>query len=174
MAASETAWNSSELLSACCGATVKVWNPIQADRFGEVKLNEGTPVYTLDWSTNNKVLAVAGDKPQVSMYGNGQLIGQVPAIISPNLDGVTCMRFGSDSKRMILGCKNRFLHILDLRNQVRRQAFLAAPACVKTHRACAHIPASCSFWHERCHSIARATIIGDTAALRLLPWPAYC
>ena len=44
------AWNTSELLAACCGAAVKVWSPFSAEPRREVKVNEGTEVHALDWS----------------------------------------------------------------------------------------------------------------------------
>ncbi len=118
------AWGTSELLAACCGPAVKLWNPVSADKAqqAETKLNEGTTVHALDWSSNNKVLAVAGEKAQVSMYGNGQMIGQIPNLPTPSIDGITSVRFGSDSKRMVIGCKNRSLHVLDLRQQVSELA----------------------------------------------------
>lgn len=113
------AWNTSELLAACCGAAVKVWSPISAEPRREVKLSEGTDVHALDWSGNNKVLAVAGDKAQITMVGGGKVIGYVPEAIDPSLSGITAMRFSADSKKLAIGCANRTVHIRDLRSQVR-------------------------------------------------------
>ena len=111
------AWNTSELLAACCGAAVKVWSPFSAEP--RRKVNEGTEVHALDWSGNNKVLAVAGDKAQISMLGGGKVIGCVPEAIDPSLSGIISMRFSADSKKLAIGCANRMLHIRDLRSQVR-------------------------------------------------------
>ena len=108
------------MLAACCGPTIKLWNPTVSGKEKEIKISEGTMVYALDWSTNNRVLAAAGDKAQVSMYNSGQRIGQIPNLISPSIDSITCLRFSNDSKKMVFGCKNRSMHILDLRQQVRK------------------------------------------------------
>lgn len=113
------AWNTSELLAACCGATVKVWSPISQEQRREVKISEGTDVHALDWSGNNKVLAVAGDKPQIAMVGGGKVIGYVPEVVEPELNGILAMKFSADSKKLAIGCSNRALHIRDLRSQVR-------------------------------------------------------
>lgn len=48
------AWNTSELLAACCGGSVKVWSPLGGER-KEVALTEAAEVHALDWSGNNKV-----------------------------------------------------------------------------------------------------------------------
>jgi WD40 repeat protein len=121
-------WSPTGQLSACCGPTVKIWTPGAQDGSRERKINEGTPVYAVDWSTNNKVLAVAGDKAQVSMYSGSTVIGQVPTVVNPHIDTITCMRFSHSSKKMVIGCKNRTMHILDLRQQVGNPAALQAAA----------------------------------------------
>jgi hypothetical protein len=146
---------SGDLLAACCGGAVKVWSPendnANAANADGARLPTADPTaasssaVALDWSANNKVLAVAGDRPQVLMYGGGQLIGQVPAAGAatsagggnpssaasaltaagtataqggPALTGnITALRFGSDSKRMVVGCRSRAVHVLDLRQQ---------------------------------------------------------
>jgi hypothetical protein len=125
MAVSIESWNTSELLAACCGGAVKVWGAAAADARREVHLSEGAPVAALDWSGNNKVLAVAGDKAQVTMVGGGKVIGYVPEAPEPGLAGITAMRFSADSKKLAIGCANRALHIRDLRSQVGAAA--AAP-----------------------------------------------
>jgi hypothetical protein len=66
------------------------------------------------------VLAVAGDKAQITMVGGGKVIGYVPEVPEASLSGVTAMRFSADSKRLAIGCANRALHIRDLRSQVGR------------------------------------------------------
>ncbi|KAI8471094.1 MAG: WD40-repeat-containing domain protein [Monoraphidium minutum] len=129
MAGGVEAWNTSELLAACSGTTVKVWSPVSAEPRREVKINEGTEVHALDWSGNNKVLAVAGDKPQITMVGGGKVIGYVPEAIDASLSGVTAMRFSADSKKLAIGCANRTLHIRDLRSQG------AGNKCLTDHRA---------------------------------------
>lgn len=109
------AWNTSELLAACCGAAVKVWSPAGARR--EVSLSEPAPAAALDWSGNNKVLAVAGERPQITMVGGGKVIGYVPEAPEAGLGGVLAMKFSGDSKKLAVGCANRALHIRDLRSQ---------------------------------------------------------
>jgi WD40 repeat protein len=113
------AWNTSELLAACCGTTVKVWSPAAAEPRHEVKLSEGADVHALDWSGNNKVLAIAGDKPQITMVGGGKVIGCVPEGVEPGLAGISAIKFSGDSKKLVVGCANRALHVRDLRSQVR-------------------------------------------------------
>jgi hypothetical protein len=155
--ASSAVWSgpSGDLLAACCGGAVKVWSPASGANDANAVDGARLPaaagslaVAALDWSANNKVLAVAGDRPQVLMYGGGQLIGQVPAAgapasslggasaassavtaattttttpsaagLLPLAGGITALRFGSDSKRMIVGCRSRAVHVLDLRQQ---------------------------------------------------------
>ncbi|GBF92692.1 hypothetical protein Rsub_05061 [Raphidocelis subcapitata] len=111
------AWNTSELLAACCGSTVKIWSPAAAEPRREVKLSEGADVHALDWSGNNKVLAIAGDKPQITMVGGGKVIGSVPEGVEPGLAGIAAIKFSGDSKKLVVGCANRTLHIRDLRTQ---------------------------------------------------------
>jgi hypothetical protein len=118
MATGIEAWNTSELLAACCGSTIKVWSPMQPDQRREVKLAEGAATNALDWSGNNKVLAVAGDKAQITMVGGGKVIGYVPEAPEPNLGGILALKFSGDSKKLAIGCGNRLLHIRDLRSQV--------------------------------------------------------
>ena len=120
MASSIEAWNTSELLAACCGSAVKVWSPAAPDTRHEVALDEGAPVAALDWSGNNKVLAAAGAKPQITMIGGGRVIGYVPEAPEPGLAGISALKFSADSKKLAIGCANRALHIRDLRSQVGR------------------------------------------------------
>jgi WD40 repeat protein len=148
---------SGDLLAACCAGAVQVWRPSSngaaADEARLPSSADASPssAVALDWSANNKVLAVAGDRAQVCMYGGGQLIGQVPAAGAatsataaaatgacgpssgasaathqsapassssiPLTGGITALRFGGDSKRMIVGCRSRAVHVLDLRQQ---------------------------------------------------------
>lgn len=119
------AWNTSELLAACCGPTVKVWPAAPAadgaadGRGKDFRIADAADVAALDWSGNNKVLALAGDRPQITMVGGGRVIGHVPEAPEAALAGVLCMRFSGDSKKLALGCANRTLRIRDLRSQVR-------------------------------------------------------
>jgi WD40 repeat protein len=53
-------------IAAACGAVVKVWDPSNPNT--EVKIFEGTSVYAVAFNVNNKILAVGGDKCQVSLY----------------------------------------------------------------------------------------------------------
>ncbi|KIZ05202.1 hypothetical protein MNEG_2756 [Monoraphidium neglectum] len=129
MAAGPEAWNTSELLAACCGAAVQVWAPLSADPRRDVAIDEAAGVSALDWSGNNKVLAVAGDKAQITMVGGGKVIGYVPEVPEASLSGVTAMRFSADSKRLAIGCTNRALHIRDLRSQG------AGNKCIIDHKA---------------------------------------
>eukprot|EP00775_Hariotina_reticulata_P001741 gene1741-2082_t len=71
-------------VAAACGAVVKVWDPSEPDK--GIKLFEGTSVYTVSFSPNNKVLAVGGDKCQVSLYsstpqpGGDRMVAQLPTV----------------------------------------------------------------------------------------------
>jgi len=112
------AWNTSELLAACCGSTVKVWSPVSQEQRREVEVSEDAATRALDWSGNNKVLAVAGDKAQITMVGGGKVIGYVPEAPEATLSGILTVKFSGDSKKLAIGCSNRLLHIRDLRSQV--------------------------------------------------------
>ena len=115
-------WAAPDMLAACCGSTVKLWSTAQAaDKPGVLaleergKLAEGAAVRALDWSSNNKVLAVAGDKGQIGMWSQGQCMGGLPEAGSEAVDALTAIRFASDSKRVALGCRNGALHVMDMR-----------------------------------------------------------
>jgi WD40 repeat protein len=105
-----------EQLAACCGPSVRSWEPSQLQK-PAVRLNEGVPVRALSWSNNNKVLAVAGDKSEISMYTSGSTVPLGPGIMLNGVDSVTCLHLGS--KKLVAGCSDNTVQIVDLRNGVR-------------------------------------------------------
>jgi WD40 repeat protein len=109
----------SEYLAACCGRAVLLWSPLQGTGQACDTVNEGSEVYTLDWSNNNKVLAVGGARSQLHVYrGDTRApIAYLPDPPNSYIDVITCMRFGSDSRKIALGCKNRTMVFIDLKQQ---------------------------------------------------------
>lgn len=118
-------WGLLEVVAAGCGPVVKLWAPSEPQQ--AIKINEGTPVYGLDFSSNNRVLAVAGEKGQAVLYsGKGAAVntgcspvGQMPRNPEENTDSITCIKFAPDDTNLIGGCRNGRVHIWSLKDEVR-------------------------------------------------------
>eukprot|EP00879_Flechtneria_rotunda_P025888 GHRR01027543.1.p1 GENE.GHRR01027543.1~~GHRR01027543.1.p1 ORF type:complete len:752 (+),score=310.10 GHRR01027543.1:1196-3451(+) len=113
-------WAVTDCVAAACGTVVKVWSP--NDPKNEIKIFEGTNVYSMDFSRNNKVLAVAGDKGQVALYSNNlqgasgdRCVGHTPSIPDPDIDCITCVRFAPTGAHLVCGTKEGPVHIFALR-----------------------------------------------------------
>jgi WD40 repeat protein len=122
MAPSAAMWPTSDCLAAGCGNLVKVWQP--GDPGIEIKIFEGTSVYSVDFSRNTKVLAVAGDKGQVAMYSSKpqtpsgeRLVGHFPDLPEAGLDCITCVRFAPNDTHLICGARNGTLHTWSLKEK---------------------------------------------------------
>jgi WD40 repeat protein len=104
---------------------VKVWEPSAPQR--AVKINEGTPVYSVAFSHNNKVLAVAGEKGQAALYGGkgaspeagAQLAGHMPSVPVESSDSITCITFMPNDSCLVGGCLNGVVHLWMLKEEVR-------------------------------------------------------
>lgn len=86
-----------------------------------------TPMHHITYCP--QVLAVAGDRSQITMVGGGKVIGYVPEAPEAGLGGITAMKFSGDSKKLAIGCSNRSLHVRDLRSQVRAREAGFWPLC---------------------------------------------
>ncbi|WIA16780.1 hypothetical protein OEZ85_013429 [Tetradesmus obliquus] len=122
MPPSAAVWPTSDCLAAGCGELVKVWQ--QGDPTSEIKIFEGTSVSSVDFSRNNKVLAVAGDKGQVVLYSNrpqppngDRAVGRCPDIPKAGLDCITCVRFAASDTHLIGGARNGTVRIWSLRSK---------------------------------------------------------
>lgn len=115
-------WGLPEVIAAGCGPVVKVWAPTEPKQ--AIKLNEGTPVYAVDLSHNNRVLAVGGDKGQASLYsGKGASVqtgapgvGNIPRIPDDSADAITCIKFAPSDSSLVMGCKNGLVHVWGLKD----------------------------------------------------------
>lgn len=115
-----SAWSKSgDSLAAGCGAVVKVWAGTEPG--AEVKLFEGTPVFCLSFSPNNKVLAVGGDKGSVSLYsatpapGSGERsVGTIPPLPEAGLEAVAALAFLPDTS-LVTGGRHGGVHLWALR-----------------------------------------------------------
>jgi WD40 repeat protein len=120
MAPSAAAWHTADCLAAGCGELVKVWQPGNPN--SEIKIFEGTSVYCLDFSRNNKVLAVAGDKGQVALYSSRpqtpsgeRIVGRAPEVPKAALDSFTCVRWAPSGTHLVGGTRNGMLCIFALK-----------------------------------------------------------
>jgi len=103
-------------IAACCGPVVRVWVPEKGEQIPANRLNEGMPVRALSWSNNNKVLAVAGDKSEISMYAVGSSTPLGPGIVLNGVESISCLHIGS--RKLAAGCSDGSLQAVDLRNGV--------------------------------------------------------
>lgn len=111
------------MIAAGCGPVVKLWAP--ADPQHAIKLNEGTPVYCLDFSHNNRVLSVAGEKGQANLYsGKGAsvatgaaAVGNIPRAPDEGADSITCIKFAPNDSFLLGGCMNGLVHIWSLKEE---------------------------------------------------------
>jgi WD40 repeat protein len=78
----------------------------------------------VDFSRNNKVLAVAGDKGQVVVYSNrphppsgDRSVGRFPDLPKAGLDCITCVRFAPSDTHLIGGARTGTVHIWSLRSK---------------------------------------------------------
>lgn len=118
-------WGLLEVIAAGCGPVVKLWAPTEPQQ--ALKINEGTPVYCLDFSHNNRVLAVAGEKGQAILYsGKGAAVatgcspvGTIPRVPCETADSVTCIKFAPNDSYLLGGCRNGLVHIWSLKDEVR-------------------------------------------------------
>lgn len=145
MAPTAAVWSTADAVAASCGTLVKVWTP--NDPASEIKIFEGTAVYSIDFSRNNKVLAVAGDKGQVVLYSNKpqgaageRAVGRFPGIPQDGADAFTCVRFSSSDAHLLGGCNNGTVHIWALKQKEVR----AAVAAVDTAEAAETVQSLCS------------------------------
>lgn len=103
---------------------VKLWNPSEPQQ--AISIYEGTAVYSLDFSHNNRVLAVAGEKGQAVLYGGKgaavgtgcEPVGTIPRVPSETADSVTCLKFAPNDSYLLGGCRNGLLHIWSLKDDV--------------------------------------------------------
>lgn len=108
------AWSLQDWLAAACGEIVKVWHPHDAKQ--EVKIYEGTNVYAADFSSNNKVLAVAGDKGQITLYSSkthdtgSRAVGHFPNPLEVGVESFSCVRFAANDSSLVAGCHNGTVH----------------------------------------------------------------
>lgn len=106
-------------LAAGCGTIVKVWDP--NNPAAEFKLYEGTTIHSLDFSHNNKVLAVASDKGQVVLYSSkaqdsgSHIVSSLPLSPEPGIDSFNCVNFAPDGSQLTAGASNGTVHIWNLR-----------------------------------------------------------
>jgi WD40 repeat protein len=111
----------SEMIAAGCGPVVKMWAP--SDPHKAIKLNKGTSVYCLDFSHNNKVLAVGGESGQATLYSMkgasvaaGALeVGQIPRTPEETVDSFTCIKFAPNDSYIVGGCTNGQVHLWNLK-----------------------------------------------------------
>uniref|UniRef100_A0A7S3VNT5 Anaphase-promoting complex subunit 4 WD40 domain-containing protein n=1 Tax=Dunaliella tertiolecta TaxID=3047 RepID=A0A7S3VNT5_DUNTE len=115
-------WSSGLLLAGAVGNVVSVWNPalgtnqdIQPQEF----------VNTLQWSANNKVLALGGNNGSVALYSAGHYLGSLPldTMKPADMDEVTCARFSKDSKLLHTGSNSSCIYTWDLKQQTEMGAF---------------------------------------------------
>eukprot|EP00882_Tetradesmus_deserticola_P034517 GHRQ01039627.1.p1 GENE.GHRQ01039627.1~~GHRQ01039627.1.p1 ORF type:complete len:157 (-),score=38.64 GHRQ01039627.1:39-509(-) len=137
MAPSAAVWSTTDCLAAGCGELVKVWQP--GNPTSDIKIFEGTTVYSVDFSRNNKVLAVAGDKSQVVVYSNRpqppsgeRSVGRFPDLPKAGLDCITCVRFAPSDTHLVGGARNGTLRIWSLRSKEVRSN---GPAVARGHAA---------------------------------------
>lgn len=114
-------WATADCVAAAAGAVAAVWDPSQPAG-SEVKIFEGTPIYSLDFSRNNKVLAVASDKGQLVLHsakphgpGGDRAVGRMPALPEPGLDAITFVRFTHNDAHLIGGTRHGAVRIWSLR-----------------------------------------------------------
>lgn len=103
-----SAWGLQDIVAAACGPVVKLWSALDTSR--PLKINEGTPVQALDFSHNNKVLAVGGCKHQVLLYsgdkhGPPKQVGWMPqeGLLASH---ATAVRFSPADAHITTGCSD--------------------------------------------------------------------
>jgi WD40 repeat protein len=125
-----------EVIAAGCGPVVKLWAPSAPQQ--AAKINEGTPVYCVDFSHNNRVLAVAGEKGQANLYSSKAVGGSatytpvscVPTTPLATVDSITCVKFAPNDSALLGGCRNGRVHIWSLKgDEVGRADAWSAAAC---------------------------------------------
>lgn len=125
-------WGLLEVIAAGCGPVVKLWAPSEPQQ--AIKINEGTEVYDVGFSHNNRVLAIAGEKGQCSLYSSKgaavntgcQPVGQIPRNLQENTDTIMCIKFAPDDSCLIGGCRNGLVHVWSLKDEVSKCAAAAA------------------------------------------------
>jgi WD40 repeat protein len=127
-------WGLSEVIAAGCGPVVKLWAPSEPQR--AVKINEGTPVYSVDFSHNNRVLAVAGEKGQANLYSSKsagesscQPVSSMPTVPLSTVDSITCLKFAPNDSCLLGGCRNGRVHMWSVKDEVCPDNILSAAAC---------------------------------------------
>lgn len=124
-----------EVIAAGCGPVVKLWAPSAPQQ--AVKINDGTPVYCVDFSHNNRVLAVAGEKGQANLYSskavgesaNCSPVSSVPTTPLATVDSITCVKFAPNDSALLGGCRNGRVHIWSLKDEVCPAVAGSAAAC---------------------------------------------
>mmetsp|Transcript_38164 Transcript_38164/g.85065 ORF Transcript_38164/g.85065 Transcript_38164/m.85065 type:complete len:686 (+) Transcript_38164:162-2219(+) len=115
------------LLAAGVGSCVRVWDTSlgsSADR-SSVLIESNIPVNSVQWNSNNKVLASAGPDGIVNMHTvtspfTGMLFaGGFPSNRNGNLSDacIRCMRFSKNSKFLYVGHVNSDITVMDLKSQ---------------------------------------------------------
>lgn len=149
---SSPVWGLPEVVAAGCGPVVKLWAP--ADPKHAIKLNEGTPVYCLDFSHNNRVLTVAGEKGQAILYsGKGASVatgaanvGNVPRAPDAGADSITCIKFAPNDSYLLGGCRNGLVHIWSLKEEVSSGVGVARGRADALYwQPCCAVPAAAAF-----------------------------
>eukprot|EP00878_Enallax_costatus_P040917 GHUV01047330.1.p1 GENE.GHUV01047330.1~~GHUV01047330.1.p1 ORF type:complete len:299 (+),score=57.66 GHUV01047330.1:884-1780(+) len=113
-----TGWGH-DWLAAGCGDILKVWDP--SNPKAEIKIYEGTNIHSVDFSHNNKVLAVASDKGQVVLYSSkiqesgNRNVSSLPNTPEPDIESFTCVRFAPDGSHLAAGANNGTVHVWNLR-----------------------------------------------------------